>query len=60
MGGMMPNSILQAFVAELEGAVEDLQQRLNTQFDFAEVKRQLSARVDGLCTSLLSVCVNRR
>ena len=38
----MPKNILQAFVAELEGAVEELQQRLDTQFDFAEVERLLS------------------
>ena len=38
VGGMMPKSILQSFVAELEGTLEELQQRLNTQFDFTEVE----------------------
>ena len=55
----MPKNILQAFVAELEGAVEDLQQRLNTQFDFTEVERLLGERVDGLRSSLLAMMLDR-
>ena len=55
----MPMSIVHEFVDRLETTIEELQERLNKEHDFAEVERILGERVDELLTSVLSRMLNR-
>lgn len=55
----MPATILQDFAMELERLVEEEQERLNREFDFAALERVLSERVAELVSSLLALMVSR-